>query len=96
MPKSHKPKSARALHAKGTPGVQIPPIMEVELREAVGAAAAETAPRELLEFVGASNGSRAYEIARGMFVAIWDGMNRNGDFVVLRKMAEAIKGVRFG
>jgi hypothetical protein len=94
MAKSHKPRTQKPKRARGTPGVQIPPSLEEELREAVGNAAKDTAPRELLEFVGVGNGGSAYEISRGIFFAMWDAMSRHGDFAVLEALAKAVGKAR--
>lgn len=69
-------------------------MMRCDLVAIFAEAAAETVPQELLDFMAATGGGRARDIAFGMLTAIWAQMRKNGDFETLAHMAAAIAADR--
>ncbi len=65
-----------------------------DLVAAFAEAAAETVPQEVLDFMDASGGARAKEIAFGMLTAIWSSMRMHGEFELLEAMSHAVAAVR--
>lgn len=88
MPKSHKPKTTKPVHAKGTPGVQV--HEQDRLRTVFAQAAGETVPEEILQVMDAA-GDDAYAFVRGMLVGLWDAIRRSGEMQLLSSVGRAVR-----